>query len=109
MDPIYEILAKELVYGFDRPEFQAQVQQFLTQQGYRIDREFVNSATGLQALGLVSTTGNKPPVLIFRGLDDPLDDRSAVDPNGIGVSQFAANREDIRAWLASVGSALGAH
>jgi serralysin len=105
MDPIYEILAKELVYGFDRPEFQAQVQQFLTQQGYRIDREFVNSATGLQALGLVSTTGNKPPVLIFRGLDDPLDDRSAVDPNGIGVSQFAANREDIRAWLASVGSA----
>jgi pimeloyl-ACP methyl ester carboxylesterase len=103
MDAIYEIFAKELVYGFDKPEFRAQIEQFLTQQGYRIDREFVNSTTGLQAFGLVAIRGDKPPVLVFRGLDDLLDDRSAVDPNGIGVSQFAANREDIRAWLDSVG------
>jgi hypothetical protein len=105
MDPIYEILAKEIVYGFDKPEFRSQVEQFLAQQGYRIDREFVDPNTGFQALGLVSTAGNKPPVLIFRGLDEPIDDVTAADPNGIGASQFAANQDEIEDWLTSVGSA----
>ena len=37
LDPIYEIFAKEVINGFDKPEFSPVVNAFLTFSGYKID------------------------------------------------------------------------
>lgn len=103
LHPVYEILAKEIAYVFDKPAFDPIVSQFLTTNGYQIDQKFVDPTTGFQALGLTSLTSDKPPVLIVRGLDEPIDDLTAVDPKGIGVSQLTvANQQAIQAWLTKV-------
>ncbi|HEY9627227.1 MAG TPA: Mbeg1-like protein [Coleofasciculaceae cyanobacterium] len=98
--PVYEILAKEVAYVFDKAEFQTLIQAFLAQSGYRIDREFKDAATGFQAVGLLSTTPEKPPVLVFRGTDELIDDAANADPQGIGANQFAANQLAIATWIA---------
>lgn len=108
LNPIYEILAKEVAYGFNRPEATPLVTAFLAQAGYRIDQTFVeenvNPKTGFQAVGLVSLDAVKPPVLVFRGGDELIDDDDNGDVKGVGFTQFAANREAIAAWLQKVGT-----
>ena len=54
LDPIYEIFAKEVINGFDKPEFSPVVNAFLTFSGYKIDQVFNDPTTGFQALGLTS-------------------------------------------------------
>jgi serralysin len=105
LDPIYEILAKEVINGFDKPEFSVLSNAFLAVSGYKIDQVFNDSATGFQALGLTSLTPDKPPVLIFRAADEPIDDAANADLRGIGSNQFLANREAIAAWLAKFSGA----
>jgi serralysin len=104
LDPAYEVLAKELAYVFDNPAFSQQVSAGLALAGYKIDQTFVDPTTGFQAVGLTSLTPNKPPVLVFRGTDEAIDDTANSDPNGIGENQFTANKAAIGAWLTKVGT-----
>jgi serralysin len=105
LDPIYEILAKEVINGFDKPEFSSTSNAFLAISGYKIDQVFNDPTTGFQALGLTSLTPEKPPVLIFRAADELIDDVANADPRGIGFNQFLANREAIATWLAKFNDA----
>lgn len=105
--PIYEVLAKRIVYGHDDPQFQAQVQAFLQQSGYSIDQVFDNPTTGLHAISLVPIQPGKPPVLVFRGIDGPNDDATAADPRGIGLTQFEGNRDQINNWLGQANQRFG--
>jgi serralysin len=105
LDPIYEILAKEVINGFDKPEFSVVSNAFLAVSGYKIDQVFNDPTTGFQALGLTSLTPEKPPVLIFRAADEQIDDIANADPRGIGSNQFLANREAIATWLAKFSGA----
>ncbi|MDX1976342.1 MAG: hypothetical protein SFT94_01595 [Pseudanabaenaceae cyanobacterium bins.68] len=104
---IYEVLAKRIVYVDDDSNFQTQVQGFLQQNGYSLDQVFDNPATGLHAIALTPTQPGKPPVLVFRGIDDPQDDATAADPRGIGLSQFEANRDQIGTWLTQATQRFG--
>lgn len=106
-DPVYEILAKEIAYVFDNPNFTTQVNGALSQFGYQIDQQFSDSKTGFQALGLTSTTPGKPPVLVFRGINDATDDVAVSDAKGIGVTQYEANKAAVAAWIAKVTQATG--
>ena len=105
LDPIYEILAKEIVYGFDNPAFSVVSNAFLARSGYKIDQTFNDPITGFQALGLTSLTPEKPPVLIFRGTDEAIGNAANSDLRGIGSNQFLANREAIATWLAKFSAA----
>ncbi|MFM9979264.1 MAG: hypothetical protein ACKVOP_14620 [Sphingomonadaceae bacterium] len=96
---LYETLAKQVAYVDDNPNFAPLVQGFLQQGGYRIDRTFDNPQTGLHGIGLISITGNNPPVLVFRGADDLSDDPTLVDPRGIGLLQLNTDRDAISQWL----------
>ena len=102
LHPIYEMLAKEAAYVYDDPNYSQLVHQILTTSGYDIDQVFDDPNTGFQAIGLTSTTPDKPPVLVFRGTNEPLDEVTNTDPRGMGLSQFTANREAIVAWLTKV-------
>jgi Ca2+-binding RTX toxin-like protein len=104
-DPIYEILAKEVIYGFDKSETSLLANVFLATAGYRIDQVFNDPTTGFQALGLASLTPDKPSVLVFRGADELIDDAANADARGIGFNQFAANKDAIATWLAKFSSA----
>ena len=105
LDPTYEILAKEVINGFDKPEFSLLSNAFLAISGYKIDQVFNDPTTGFQALGLTSLTPEKPPVLIFRAADEAIDDLANSDPRGIGSNQFLANRDTIATWLAKFSGA----
>jgi len=107
LHPIYEILAKEIVAVYDNPQFQQEVNGFLAQAGYTIDKIFNDPITGFQALGLKSTTPNKPPVLVFRQTNELLDDLANADPNGVGFAQFQANQDEIEDWLLDTFEATG--
>jgi serralysin len=100
-DPIYENIAKRVVYA-NNPTQNSQIVAALNAAGYRIDRVFNDPATGFQALGLISTTPDKPPVLAFRGGDDISDDPAFTDARGIGFNQFEANKTQIGNWLTQV-------
>ncbi|MBD1939612.1 calcium-binding protein [Microcoleus sp. FACHB-68] len=99
---VYEALAKSIVYVDDKPEFQTQVQGFLAATGYTIDQVFDDPQTGLHAIGLVSATPDRPPVLVFRGADSPVDDIVLSDTRGVGVSQIQANQEALQTWLTQI-------
>jgi serralysin len=99
---VYESLAKLIAYVDDRPDFQSQVAVFLNSVGYRIDRSFDDPATGFHAVGLVSTTPDKPPVLVFRGTDGASDDPALGDRRAIGFNQIEANRSAISDWLTRI-------
>jgi pimeloyl-ACP methyl ester carboxylesterase len=99
---IYEGLAKEVAYVDDKPQYQQQVQGLLNTLGYRIDRTFDDPKTGFHALGLVSLTPDKAPVLVFRGTDSISDDPSLTDKNAIGLPQFQANKQALGDWLNQV-------
>jgi serralysin len=99
---VYESLAKLIAYVDDRPEFQSQVTLFLNSVGYRIDRSFDDPTTGFHAVGLVSTTSDKPPVLVFRGTDGASDDSALGDRRAIGFNQIEANRSAISDWLTRI-------
>lgn len=98
---IYEILAKEVVNAYDStdPNVVEAVNVFLTLNNYQIDQVFDDRKTGFQALGLKSLTSDKPPVLIFRGTSEVLDDFANADPKGVGYTQFFENKEAIGQWL----------
>jgi hypothetical protein len=66
------MLAKEAAYVYDDPNYSQLVHQILTTSGYDIDQVFDDPNTGFQAIGLTSTTPDKPPVLVFRGTNEPL-------------------------------------
>ncbi len=99
---VYENLAKRLVYIDDNPQLQAVVQGGLTAAGYRVDRTFDDPATGFHAIGLISTTPDKPPVLVFRGGDEAIDDVANADKRGIGFNQFEANKQALGNWLTQI-------
>jgi serralysin len=101
--PIYEIAAKEIAYVFDNPQFVQSVSEFLRSTDYKIDQTFNDFETGFQAFGLIATSCRKPPVLVIRGTNEPIDDRANHDPNYIGLNQFDANRDEIAAWLTQTG------
>lgn len=99
---VYETLAKRLVYIDDNPQLQAVVQSGLTATGYRVDRTFDDPVTGFHAIGLISTTPDKPPVLVFRGSDSLTDDVANADKRGIGFNQFEANKPALGNWLTQI-------
>ncbi len=99
---VYENIAKRLAYIDDNPQLQTVVQAGLTAVGYRIDRTFDDPATGFHAIGLISTTPDKPPVLVFRGSDSLTDDVANADPRGVGFNQFEANKPALENWLTQI-------
>jgi serralysin len=99
---IYEGLSKLLAYVDDQPQYQQQVQGLLNTVGYRIDRTFDDPKTDFHALGLVSLTPDKAPVLVFRGTNSIGDDPSLTDKNAIGLPQFQANKQAFGDWLNQV-------
>ncbi|MGL4377439.1 MAG: lipase family protein, partial [Microcoleaceae cyanobacterium] len=98
---IYEGLTKLLAYVDDQPQYQQQVQGLLNTVGYRIDRTFDDPKTGFHALGLVSLTPDKGPVLVFRGVDSIADDPSLTDKQ-VGLPQFQAHKQAFGDWLNQV-------
>jgi hypothetical protein len=99
---VYENIAKRLVYIDNDPQFQTVVQAGLTAAGYRIDRTFDDPGTGFHAIGLISTTPDKPPVLVFRGSDGLSDDVANADKRGTGFNQFEANKQALGNWLTQI-------
>jgi serralysin len=99
---VYESIAKQLVYVDDNPLFQALVQAGLLGAGYKIDRTFDDPGTGFHAIGLISTTPDKPPVLVFRGGDTAIDDIAIGDRRSPGFNQFEANKQALGNWLTQI-------
>ncbi|MBE9095001.1 calcium-binding protein [Tychonema sp. LEGE 07203] len=100
---VYENIAKQVAYIDDNPQFQTVVQTGLSAAGYQIDRTFDDPGTGFHAIGLISTTPDKPPVLVFRGFDGAIDEVANTDPRGIGFNQFEANKQALGNWLTQIG------
>ncbi|MEG4283632.1 calcium-binding protein [Microcoleus sp. A006_D1] len=98
----YETIAKQLVYLDNNPQSQTLVQTGLTAAGYQIDRTFDDPITGFHAIGLISTTPDKPPVLVFRGTDSLVDDAANSDKRGVGFNQFEANKQALGNWLTQI-------
>ena len=98
----YENIAKQAVYVDNNPLFQTLVQTGLSAAGYQIDRTFDDPTTGFHAIGLISTTPDKPPVLVFRGADSLIDDVANADKRGIGFNQFEANKQALGNWLTQI-------
>jgi serralysin len=98
----YETIAKQLVYVDNNPQFQTLVQTGLSAAGYQIDRTFDDPGTGFHAIGLISTTPDKPPVLVFRGTDSLIDDVANADRRGVGFNQFEANKQALGNWLTQI-------
>ena len=98
----YETIAKQLVYIDNNPQLQTVVQAGLTAAGYQIDRTFDDPLTGFHAIGLISTTPDKPPVLVFRGSDSIVDDIANGDKRGVGFNQFEANKQALGNWLTQI-------
>ena len=98
----YETIAKQLVYQDNNPQFQTLVQSGLAAAGYQIDRTFDDPLTGFHAIGLISTTPDKPPVLVFRGTDSIVDDAANADRRGVGFNQFEANKQALGTWLTQI-------
>lgn len=99
----YETIAKQLVYIDNNPQLQTVVQTGLTAAGYQIDRTFDDPGTGFHAIGLISTTPDKPPVLVFRGTDSLVDDLANADKRSVGFNQFEANKQALGTWLTEIG------
>ena len=99
----YETIAKQLVYIDNNPQLQTVVQTGLTAAGYQIDRTFDDPLTGFHAIGLISTTPDKPPVLVFRGTDSLVDDLANADKRSVGFNQFEANKQALGNWLTQIG------
>jgi serralysin len=98
----YENIAKQLVYIDNNPQLQTLVQAGLTAAGYQIDRTFDDPGTGFHAIGLISTTPDKPPVLVFRSSDSLVDDIANADRRGAGFNQFEANKQALGTWLTQI-------
>ncbi|MCW6050420.1 calcium-binding protein [Lyngbya sp. CCAP 1446/10] len=100
---VYENLAKQVAYIDNNPQFQTVVQTGLSAAGYQIDRTFDDPGTGFHAIGLISTTPDKPPVLVFRGTDSLVDDLANADKRSVGFNQFEANKQALGTWLTEIG------
>jgi serralysin len=103
LDAQYEILAKGIyLYNNPNAQIQAQVIENFAAQGYAIDRVFDDPNTSLQALGLRSIDGSRPPVLVYQGTAGAEDLPTNRDPRGVGFSQFFANKQDIQDWIEGI-------
>ena len=98
----YENIAKQAVYVDNNPQYQTLVQTGLSAAGYQIDRTFDDPGTGFHAIGLISTTPDKPPVLVFRGTDSLIDEVGNADKRGVGFNQFEANKQALGNWLTQI-------
>jgi serralysin len=105
LDAQYEQLGKELGLYFD-PNSRPLIDKAFEEQGYKVDRIFndqgntvefpvLDAAFKFQALGLVSTDGSKPPVLVLPG-------GVATNPRSVGKEEFAANKDAIQDWLVNI-------
>lgn len=99
---VYESLAKTIVNKYDQPDALDQVANFLDTNGYLIDKTFSNPDTGLRAIGLISTTADKPPVLVFDSTELTAGDPNFADSRGIGFTQFDSNKDEIGNWLKQI-------
>lgn len=100
---VYETLAKRIAYLDDNPEFQQEVEDFLLENNYYIDRFFDDPESGFHAVAIASTDPDVPPVLVFRGLDFfGADDETFSDPRGVGFSQFERNQTEVQSWIQEI-------
>ena len=76
---IYEILATEIAYVFDNPEFDQPVNEFLHTIRYTLSQSFNDPNTGFQAFGLLPSRAEKAPILVFRGTSRVIDDMANND------------------------------
>ncbi len=74
----------------------------LQQNGYVIDRVFNDPTTGLQAVGLRPIDTTRPPLLVFNGTNDDLDEAENRNTQGAGFNQFSQNSTAIRDWLTAI-------
>ncbi len=105
--PIYEILAKEIAYVIDNPEFNKPVNEFLHIIGYELERSFNELNSGFTAFGLLPLVAEKTPVLVFIGTSRAIDDIGNYHSKGIGFNLFSENRDAIAAWLTKITQATG--
>jgi pimeloyl-ACP methyl ester carboxylesterase len=100
LHPVYELFAKS-IYGYFGINKTAVVDQ-LKSAGYSIDKEFNDSNTSFQALGLIYKDGTRPPILVFQGTTDTKDAVDDANPKGVGFDQFTANKGAVKDWLTSI-------
>jgi serralysin len=94
LDAQYELLGKILGVDSD-PDLRSIAEKVFAAQGYTVDRVFDDPANEFQALGLISTDGSKPPVLVLPG-------GRAGNPISAGNAEFEANKQAIKEWLERV-------
>jgi pimeloyl-ACP methyl ester carboxylesterase len=100
LHPLYELFAKG-IYGYFGGNKTAVIDQ-LKAAGYSIDKEFNDPNTSFQALGLIYKDATRPPILVFQGTADAKDAVDDANPNGVGFSQFTANKVAVKDWLTSI-------
>jgi hypothetical protein len=76
---------------------------------YKVDAVFNDTDNGFYAIGFISISGNKPPILVIRGSELGQPSRDALldlledaNPKGIGFSQFSANKDKVEVWLKDI-------
>ncbi len=97
--PVYEILAKEIAYVFDNPEFEKTVNEFLHTTGYMLHQAFNAPHMGFRAFGLLPTVAGRPPILVLRGTNKAIDDIAGDRTRALGLKQFIEYQHKIAAWL----------
>jgi serralysin len=75
---LYEILAKEIAYVFDNPEFEKIVNEFLHTTKYVPHQAFNAPPIGFKAFGLLPTEAGSSSILVFRGTNKSIDDIEAI-------------------------------
>lgn len=97
--PVYEILAKEIAYIFDKPEFETTVNEFLHTTGYVLHQVFNAPHSDFKAFGLLPTAVGEAPVLVLRGTNKAIDDIAGDRTKALGLRQFIEHQHEIAAWL----------
>ncbi|KJH69450.1 lipase family protein [Aliterella atlantica] len=97
--PVYEILAKEIAYIFDNPEFDKPVNEFLCNTGYALGQAFSAPNIEFRAFGLLPTVAGRSPVLVLRGTNKAIDDIARDCHKAIGLSQFIKYQNELATWL----------
>ncbi|KJH69816.1 lipase family protein, partial [Aliterella atlantica] len=96
---IYEILAKEIAYIFDNPEFNKPVNEFFSNIGYVLDRVFSAPDIEFRAFGLLPSGGERSPILVLRGTNKAIDDIARDCRKAIGLSHFVKYQNELATWL----------
>ncbi|MDO4575003.1 MAG: fibronectin type III domain-containing protein [Planctomycetia bacterium] len=66
---------------------------------FTLDKIFVDKNTDFDAYALTPNNNNYPSILVFRGTYDELDFIEDLNPNGIGINQYQANKTTIHNWM----------